>query len=78
MSSSRPMIIKFGIFAVIMAVLTVFLFFIFGQYRTGSTNGYSAVFNDVSRLKAGQTVRVAASGWAPSTASRSCPTKGCG
>lgn len=59
MSSSRPMIIKFGIFAVIMTVLTVFLFFIFGQYRTGSTHGYSAVFNDVSRLKAGQTVRVA-------------------
>ena len=40
-------------------MLTAFLFFIFGQYRTGSTTGYSAVFADVSRLKAGQTVRVA-------------------
>jgi phospholipid/cholesterol/gamma-HCH transport system substrate-binding protein len=40
-------------------MLTAFLFFIFGQYRTGSTTGYSAVFSDVSRLKAGQTVRVA-------------------
>ena len=44
---------------VIMALLTVFLFFTFGQYRTGSTNGYSAVFTDASRLKAGDTVRVA-------------------
>jgi phospholipid/cholesterol/gamma-HCH transport system substrate-binding protein len=51
--------IKFAIFAVIMAVLTAFLFFIFGQYRTGSTTGYSAVFADVSRLKSGQSVRVA-------------------
>jgi phospholipid/cholesterol/gamma-HCH transport system substrate-binding protein len=53
------MIIKFGVFATVMVLLTVFLFFIFGQYRTGSTNGYSALFGDVSRLKPGQTVRVA-------------------
>jgi phospholipid/cholesterol/gamma-HCH transport system substrate-binding protein len=51
--------IKFAVFAVIMALLTVFLFFTFGQYRTGSTNGYSAVFTDASRLKTGDTVRVA-------------------
>ena len=42
-----------------MSLLTVFLFFTFGQYRTGSTNGYSAVFTDASRLAAGDTVRVA-------------------
>ena len=42
-----------------MMVLTAFLFFIFGQYRTGSTTTYSAVFIDVSRLKAGDSVRVA-------------------
>ncbi len=59
MTGSRPMIIKFGAFAIVMIILTVFLFFIFGQYRTGSTNGYSAVFTDASRLKVGQTVRVA-------------------
>jgi phospholipid/cholesterol/gamma-HCH transport system substrate-binding protein len=52
-------LIKFGIFAVVMAMLTAFLFFIFGQVRTGATNGYSAVFADASRLKAGDTVRVA-------------------
>lgn len=56
---ARAMIIKFGIFAIIMAVLTTFLFFIFGQYQTGSTTGYSAIFNDVSRLKSGDSVRVA-------------------
>lgn len=55
----RPTLIRFGIFAVVMAILTSFLFFIFGQYRTGATNGYSAVFTDVSRLKPGQSVRVA-------------------
>jgi phospholipid/cholesterol/gamma-HCH transport system substrate-binding protein len=52
-------LIKFGIFAVVMAVLTAFLFFIFGQVRTGATSGYSAIFADASRLEAGDTVRVA-------------------
>ncbi len=59
MTGSRGTIIKFGIFGLIMSVLTVFLFFTFGQYRTGSTNAYSAVFTDASRLAAGETVRVA-------------------
>jgi phospholipid/cholesterol/gamma-HCH transport system substrate-binding protein len=59
MTGTRGTIIKLAAFAVVMVVLTVFLFFIFSQYRTGSTNGYSAVFNDVSRLKSGQTVRIA-------------------
>ena len=57
--SLRATLIKFGVFAVVMAVLTVFLFFIFGQYRTGATTGYSAVFNDASRLRTGDSVRVA-------------------
>src|ERR1700690_3829079 len=59
MSGLRPTIVKFGAFAVVMVLLTVFLFFIFGQYRTGSTTGYSALFADVAHLKPGQTVRVA-------------------
>lgn len=59
MTGSRATIIKFTAFAVVMALLTLSLFFIFGQYRTGSTTGYSAVFADASRLKAGQSVRVA-------------------
>ncbi len=52
-------IFKFGVFAVVMAILTAFLFFIFGQYRTSATNGYSAIFADVSRLKPGDSVRAA-------------------
>jgi phospholipid/cholesterol/gamma-HCH transport system substrate-binding protein len=52
-------LIKFTIFGLVMAMLTAFLFFIFGQVRTGATNGYSAVFADASRLEAGDTVRVA-------------------
>jgi len=50
---------KFTAFAVVMAMLTAALFFVFGQYRTGPTVAYSAVFTDVSRLSAGQSVRVA-------------------
>jgi phospholipid/cholesterol/gamma-HCH transport system substrate-binding protein len=57
--SLRATLIKFGVFVVVMAVLTASLFFIFGQYRTGATAGYSAVFNDASRLKTGDSVRVA-------------------
>ena len=57
--SRHATLIKFVVFAIIMSVLTAFLFFIFGQYRTGSTNGYSAVFTDASRLKTGDSVRVA-------------------
>lgn len=60
MSGSRyGTAIKFGIYAVVMVVLTAFLFFIFGQYRTGATHRYSAVFNDASRLRSGDSVRVA-------------------
>ena len=57
--SLGPTLVKFGVFAVVMSVLTVFLFFTFGQYRTGAVTGYSALFNDASRLKAGDSVRVA-------------------
>ncbi|OBB17657.1 mammalian cell entry protein [Mycolicibacterium setense] len=49
--------LKFGVFAVVMVLLTGCLFFIFGQYRTGSTNSYSAVFTDVSGLREGDSVR---------------------
>lgn len=56
---TRAPLIKVAIFAVVMALLTASLFIIFGQYRTGSTTGYSAVFSDVSRLREGDSVRVA-------------------
>ncbi len=59
MTRSTGTLIKFTAFGLVMALLTVFLFMVFGQTRTGSTNGYSAVFNDASRLKAGDSVRIA-------------------
>lgn len=52
-------VIKFTAFAIVMALLTALLYAIFGQYTVGATNGYSAIFTDISRLKAGDTVRVA-------------------
>jgi phospholipid/cholesterol/gamma-HCH transport system substrate-binding protein len=51
--------VKFGVFGIVMVLLTAALFAIFGQYRTGSANGYTAVFADASSLKAGDSVRVA-------------------
>lgn len=52
-------IVKFTAFAVITAFLTAGLFAVFGEYRSGTTNTYSAVFADVSKLKAGDSVRFA-------------------
>lgn len=51
--------IKVGVFMVVMLLLTAFLFAIFSQYRGGPQSKYSAVFADVSSLKAGDSVRVA-------------------
>jgi len=59
MTRSAGTLIKFAVFATVMVVLTAFLFMAFSQYRGGSTAGYSAVFTDASRLKSGDTVRVA-------------------
>lgn len=59
MRGGRGTLVKFGAFAVVMVMLTAFLFVIFGQYRGGTTNSYAAVFSDASRLKVGDTVRVA-------------------
>ena len=51
--------VKFGVFGVTMLLLTAALFAILSQYRTGSTNTYTAVFTDASSLKSGDSVRVA-------------------
>ena len=59
MTRSVGTLIKFGIFGLVMALLTVFLFVVFGESRTGATNEYSAVFADASRLEAGDSVRIA-------------------
>src|SRR6516165_10278009 len=57
--SLRGTSIKLATFVVVMAMTTGFLFLVFGQYRTGSTNGYTAVFSNASRLKSGNSVRAA-------------------
>ncbi len=49
---------KFGAFGLTMVLLTAGLFVIFSQYRSGSTHGYSALFEDSSSLKTGDSVRV--------------------
>lgn len=59
MTRSWQTLVKFGAFAVAMLFATAFLFAIFGEVRTGPTVGYSAVFSDASRLKSGDSVRVA-------------------
>ncbi|BBY41744.1 mammalian cell entry protein [Mycolicibacterium celeriflavum] len=59
MTRSTGTLIKFSIFALVMTVLTAFLFVVFSESRTGSTESYSAVFNDASRLEAGDSVRIA-------------------
>jgi phospholipid/cholesterol/gamma-HCH transport system substrate-binding protein len=59
MTRGRSTFIKFSAFAIVMAVLTAFLFMTFSEYRGGSYSGYSAVFGDASRLQAGDSVRVA-------------------
>ncbi|MGE2834708.1 MCE family protein [Mycobacterium sp. SMC-4] len=50
---------KFAAFGLTMVMLTVGLFMIFGEYRTGSANRYSAVFTESSSLQTGDSVRVA-------------------
>lgn len=52
-------LVKFGAFALVMVFLTVCLFAVFGEYRSRSTSTYTAVFTDVSKLKAGESVRFA-------------------
>lgn len=59
MTGLSKTIVKVGIFGIVMILLTGGLFAIFGQFRSGSTNTYSALFADASRLKPGDSVRVA-------------------
>lgn len=51
--------LKLTAFVAVMLLLTALLFMAFGQFRSGPTNTYSAVFRDSSRIAAGDSVRVA-------------------
>ncbi|MEI7717673.1 MAG: MCE family protein [Mycobacterium sp.] len=59
MRNLRNTSIKVGIFGIVMLLLTGALFAIFSKYRAGPDAKYSAVFEDASSLKAGDSVRVA-------------------
>jgi phospholipid/cholesterol/gamma-HCH transport system substrate-binding protein len=59
MSGSTGTALKFGVFAVATTLMGAALFIILGQYRTGATHDYSAVFIDASSLKSGDSVRAA-------------------
>lgn len=59
MRSWGPTAVKFGVFGAVMLLLTAALFAIFGEYRSGTANEYSAVFADSSSLKTGDSVRAA-------------------
>lgn len=59
MSSRNGPIVRFGVFAVVMVVLFGLLVLVFGEYRTGSTTTYSAVFDNSSDLRTGDPVRIA-------------------
>jgi len=59
MTSLRGTTVKVGIFIAVMLLVTGALFAIFAQYRAGPDNRYTAVFDDVSSLKSGDSVRVA-------------------
>jgi phospholipid/cholesterol/gamma-HCH transport system substrate-binding protein len=50
--------VKFGLFAVVMTALMAALVMVFGQFRTGASSDYSAVFSDASSIKPGDSVRV--------------------
>lgn len=57
--SHRSMLIKVCIFAVAMLLVSASLVVVFGDFRFGPESSYHATFTDVSKLKAGQKVRIA-------------------
>jgi phospholipid/cholesterol/gamma-HCH transport system substrate-binding protein len=59
MTRLLPTLIKLGVFAIVSVLLTAFVFLVFSDARTGASEEYSAVFTDASRLKTGDTVRIA-------------------
>jgi phospholipid/cholesterol/gamma-HCH transport system substrate-binding protein len=57
--SYRSVMIKVGIFTVIMLLVAAGLVVIFGEFRFGPEYTYHANFSDATRLKSGQKVRIA-------------------
>jgi phospholipid/cholesterol/gamma-HCH transport system substrate-binding protein len=57
--SHRSMVIKVSVFAVAMLLVAAGLVVVFGDFRFGPESTYHATFTNVTRLKAGQKVRIA-------------------
>src|SRR5262245_66319573 len=49
--------IKLGVFSLVLLLFTATIIVVFGQMRFDRTTGYSAIFSNVSGLRAGQFVR---------------------
>ncbi|MDT5009120.1 MAG: phospholipid/cholesterol/gamma-HCH transport system substrate-binding protein [Mycobacterium sp.] len=58
MPSHRGILIKVSIFAFVMVLVAAALVVIFGQFRFASSNTYHATFDNASRLKSGDDVRI--------------------
>lgn len=58
-SSLKVTTLKLGIFTVTMLLIFSGLVVVFSQYRTGSTQGYHAVFTDASGVEKGDKIRIA-------------------
>lgn len=59
MNATRFVGFKLGAFIVVMALLSASLFVVFSNVRSGSADSYTAIFANASRLRSGDTVRVA-------------------
>ena len=57
--SHRSMVIKVSAFAVTMLLVAAALVVVFGDFRFGPESTYHATFTNVTRLKAGQKIRIA-------------------
>ncbi|GAC47897.1 MCE family protein [Gordonia aichiensis] len=58
-AAGRAPYLKVGCYTVVMLMILGGLIVVFGDFRSGTTESYSAVFADASGLKKGQKVRVA-------------------
>lgn len=59
MTGARSTLIKVSCYTVVMVLISAGLIVVFGNFRSGSTHSYKAVFTNVSGLKPGQNVRAA-------------------
>ena len=55
----RSTVVKLGVFGTIMVLVFAGLVIVFGQFRSGSSGDYSAIFTSASRLTSGSKVRIA-------------------